>query len=93
MKNIKMTDQYGNLSMSSEDAWEPEPGSVVLTEGAFGTAWQRWFSDGLWRRVGGGPNQKKGWAWLTTRPNLILVYDAPVRKPQRATTEGGKSDG
>ena len=56
---------------------EPHPGSVVLTEGEFGTAWQRFFSDGRWHPVRGGGS--KTWDQLVARRNLVLVYDAPER--------------
>ena len=56
---------------------QPNPGSIVLTNGEFGTAWQRYFNDGLWHRVGGGKGRT--WEWLLTQRNLVLVYDAPFR--------------
>ena len=57
---------------------EPEPGSIVLTEGAFGTAWQRHYETGLWHAA--GRVKGKPWAYLTERRNLFLAYDAPRRE-------------
>lgn len=57
---------------------EPEPGSVVLTEGEHGTAWQRLFTDGKWHRVLGGP--PRTWEFMLTRRNVVLVYDAAPRE-------------
>lgn len=58
---------------------EPNPGSVVLTSGEWGTAWQRHFSDGLWHRSGSNPSRPKTWAWLCAQRNTVLVYDARER--------------
>ena len=63
------------------DATEPTQGSVVLTEGPEGTAWQRHFKDGLWHRAGGGRPRK--WGDLLIRRNLVVVYRAPVREEAR----------
>lgn len=73
---VPITDSIGKPVLHNAEV-EPNKGSVVLTEGEFGTAWQRFFSDGLWHRVGG--NQKKTWAQLCTTRNLVLVYEAEVR--------------
>lgn len=72
--------------VAPEDQTEPEPGSVVLLGGDWGTAWQRNFSDGLWHstRRRGGP---KDWAWLLSRRNLRLVYDAERRPAGRYDRE------
>ncbi len=43
---IPITDERGVFD--DDIGAEPNPGSVVLTEGEFGTAWQRYFNDGLW---------------------------------------------
>lgn len=74
----QITDNLGRLVWTAEDQDEPLPGSVVLTGGDWGTAWQRNFDDGLWHstRRKGGP---KTWAWLLTRRNLRLAYDAERR--------------
>lgn len=56
---------------------EPLPSSIALTQGAHGTAWQRYFSDGLWHRVGGG--RARTWAEMLSERNLVLVYDADAR--------------
>lgn len=72
-----LTDDAGNGDETL--TIQPEPGSIVLTEGDFGTAWQRQFDSGLWKRIGGG--QARDWKWLTTQRRLRLVYDAPPRTP------------
>lgn len=74
---IPVTDTRGCLLLEPNEMDEPLPGSVVLTNGAYGTAWQRYFSDGLWHRVGGG--RGRDWAYMLTHRNLVLVYDAPER--------------
>lgn len=61
---------------------EPSHGSVVLTNGEYGTAWQRFFSDGRWHRVGTGKG--RSWEQMLAERNLVLVYEAPIR-------EGGES--
>jgi hypothetical protein len=73
---ITITDDAGKPV--SRDIPEPEPGSVVLINGEFGTAFQRYFGgDGLWHRVGGG--RGKTWQQMLTQRNLVLVYRAAVR--------------
>lgn len=72
-----MTDHRGTVLVPEDQRFEPEPGSIVLTEGLHGTAWQRHFSDGLWHSTRGGRPQT--WAFLMSKRNLVLVYDADVR--------------
>lgn len=75
---IRVTDDQGRAVLEGDDATEPEPGSVVLTDGEFGSAWQLSFADGKWyctQRNGGG----KTWAWLLTKRNVVLAYDAHPR--------------
>lgn len=79
---VPITDTFGNPVHSRTDH-EPEPGSVVLTDGEWGTAWQRHFSDGRWYPTKGGP--AKTWAYLCTRRNLVLVY-AARRRPNPDNT-------
>jgi hypothetical protein len=74
---IPITDSIGKPVLHNAEV-EPEPSSVVLTEGEFGTAWQRYFSDGLWHRVGG--KQVRTWEALCKTRNLVLVYEAEVRR-------------
>lgn len=75
---IPLTDHRGTLLLDEDDAFEPLPGSVVLTEGRHGTAWQRHFSDGLWHRTGRGGTPRT-WESLIDKRNVILVYDAAAR--------------
>jgi hypothetical protein len=75
---IQVTDDQGALVLDDETSYEPLPGSIIMTEGIHGTAWQRWFGDGLWHRT--GSSQKKDWDYLLTKRNLVLVYDADERK-------------
>lgn len=72
---VALTGPWSNALLPEEDMIEPHPGSVVLTNGEFGTAWQRHGVDGLWHstRRTGGP---KTWEWLLTKRHLVLVYDA-----------------
>lgn len=76
---IIVTDDSGRLAIDEEQAFEPEPGSVVLTQGQHGTAWQRWFSDGKWHSCH-RPGQAKPWSWLLGQRNMFLVYEAPTRE-------------
>lgn len=72
----RITDERGVLL--TRDGTQPLPGSVVLTEGEHGTAWQLFFSDGLWHSTRGG--RPKTWAEMTQKRNLVLVYEAPPRE-------------
>lgn len=62
------------------NAAEPPPGTVLLWQGARGTAVQRHNSDGLWHTTTG---QKKTWAELTehaeTRHQPLIVLYLPER--------------
>lgn len=73
---IQMTDTHG-APLGDEIHHEPNPGSVVLSNGEFGTAWQRHFDDLLWHRSGGG--RPITWMELMTKRNIVLVYDASLR--------------
>jgi hypothetical protein len=73
---IPITDSIGKPVLHNAKV-EPHPASVILTQGEFGSAWQRFFSDGLWHPVRGG--RPRTWEWLTTQRNLVLVYDAEER--------------
>lgn len=70
---IHITNAYGDRVGPTE---EPTCGSVVLTDGATGTAWQRRFDTGEWHDSNG---RRRAWRWLLTRGNLVLVYEAPAR--------------
>lgn len=74
---IPVTDDRGRLLLVEDDAAEPLSGSIVLTEGSHGTAWQRHFADGLWHSSRGGA--PKGWPDLLQKRNVVLVYDADER--------------
>ena len=77
---VPITDDCGRFVWHehTDDITEPEPGSVILMGGAWGTAWQRWYIDGLWHstRDKGGP---KTWEWLLRTRNIVLAYDAEPR--------------
>lgn len=77
---IRLTDGHGEFPNNHYQC-QPNPGSVVLTEGEHGTAWQRFFSDGRWHPTRGGGSRT--WDQLLTKRNLVLVYDAPVRDKGR----------
>lgn len=74
---IHITDNRGNLLLPEAESVEPNEGSIVLTEGIFGTAWQRFFSDGRWHPTRGGGSRT--WEQMLIRPRLVLVYEAEVR--------------
>lgn len=59
------------------DTTEPEPGSVLLVQGEHGTAWQRWFKDGLWHSVRGG--RGRTWDEMLRQRHVVLVHEATVR--------------
>lgn len=75
--SLPITDGVGNLLLDEDSLYEPHPGSVLLTHGAWGTAWQRFFSDGKWHPTRGGGS--KTWEQLLRLRNLTLVYDAEER--------------
>jgi hypothetical protein len=75
---IRVTDDQGALVLDEQTSYEPLPGSIIMTEGVHGTAWQRWHCDGLWHRC--GSSQKKDWDYLLTKRNVVLVYDADQRQ-------------
>ena len=76
---MPLTDRVGQPLLPSEYLTEPLPGSVVLTNGLHGTAWQRHFTDGLWHRTGSNPSRPKTWEWFLTQRNLVLIYNAEPR--------------
>lgn len=81
---IPLTDHAGKLLVESEDMEEPAKGSIILTNGMHGTAWQRLFADGLWHSTVPGANAL-GRTWISLvagSRSVILVYDAPVRGDQ-----------
>jgi len=73
---IPLTDDRAR-PLTADSQWEPEPGSVVLINGQYGSAWQRQFDDGLWRCARGG--RPREWSYLLEKRNLVLVYDAAPR--------------
>lgn len=75
---IPITDDRGRFLVPEDDLFEPEPSSVVLTQGLTGTAWQLSFRDGLWHRL--GSTARVTWESLLRERGLILVYDAQERK-------------
>ena len=75
-----ITDTHGNL-LHPGFTREEHPGSIVMTDGEWGTAWQRHFSTGRWHPTRGGGS--KTWAELLARRNLVLVYSAPPREEMR----------
>lgn len=79
-KPVQITDDRGAFPNHAYDR-EPHPCSVVLSDGEHGTAWQRYVSDGLWHRVGGGKGRT--WEEMLAKRNLVLVYDAPERGESR----------
>lgn len=74
---IHITDARRKLLLPKDDCTEPEPGSIVLVKGIYGTAWQRFFSDGLWHSVRGG--RPRTWEEILTEDRVVLVYDAEPR--------------
>lgn len=91
---LVVTDDLGVLRLDPEDydglvPAEPECGSVVLTEGDHGTAWQRYYSDGLWHRMGGG--RARTWEWLLDQRRVRLVYDAPAREEKTIEDGAGRA--
>jgi hypothetical protein len=77
---IPLTDTRGRPLLSGGLS-QPNPGSIVLTDGEWGTAWQRHFSTGRWHPTRGGGSVD--WDTLSTRRNLVLVYNAPPRPDHR----------
>lgn len=77
---IPLTDDRGKPLLDPDQMAEPLPGSVVLTKGVWGNAWQRYFSDGMWHRGA----ETLEWEQLLLLDSVTLVYDAPVR-PEKCT--------
>lgn len=74
---LPLTDQRGIPLVSREDLLaEPERGSVAMSGGKWGIAWQRHFRDGRWHSTAG---QSLTWLQLARHRNLVLVYDASPR--------------
>lgn len=82
-RTIALTGSQGEILVPMDETYEPEPGSIVLVEGLHGTAWQRFFSDGLWHSVHEGTKPLL-WVEVLEKRNLVLVYDAD---PRPARTE------
>lgn len=79
MSVIPLTDRKGAALVPSDELTEPLPGSVVLTEGLYGTAWQRAFSDGLWHSA--MTQRTRTWDSLLAHcTGLVLIYDAEERE-------------
>lgn len=74
-RTLPLTDDQGKMIWN--DVAEPHPGSVVLTNGIHGTAYQRLFKDGLWHSA----VSPVGFTWedMLGERNLMLAYDAPER--------------
>lgn len=72
-----VTGRIGQPLLDADDMDEPERGSILMTGGAHGTAWQRHFRTGLWHSTRGGA--PKTWEFLTRKRNVVLVYDADPR--------------
>ena len=75
----QLTNFYGKVV--TDDISQPNPGSVVLSGGPHGTAWQRHFKDGKWHRTGGG--RGRTWREVMAHRNLVLVYAASERTDQQ----------
>lgn len=78
-----ITDTYGNL-LHPGFTQEEHPGSIVMTDGEWGTGWQRHFADGRWYPMRGG--KSKTWSELLCRRNLVLVYSASPRPENQQPT-------
>lgn len=75
---LPLTDDRARSLVPANET-EPQPGSVVLINGPFGMAWQRHFDDGLWHSTRPKDGRPREWAYLMSKRNLVLVYDAAVR--------------
>ncbi len=72
-----LTDTFGRETDYSLAIPEPRPGSIVLVDGEFGTAWQRHFDDGLWHCSRGG--RARPYDTVLAERNVVLVYSAADR--------------
>ncbi len=82
-----LTDTHGRETDFSIEIGEPNPGSVVLTDGVFGTAWQRHFDDGLWHCSRGG--RARTFDFVMAERNVVLVYLAGDREARTAAIKSG----
>lgn len=80
---IPITDYRGRPMLPEDQRFEPLPGSVIMTEGLHGTAWQRFFRDGMWYAMGRAKPQ--AWEELILKRNVYLIYEARQRDDQRVT--------
>lgn len=83
---IYLTDGKGKCLLPEDDMIEPLPGSILMTNGIWGTAWQRQFSDGRWKSTSG---QALDWDVLITKTDVVLVYDADERPTPEYTRNRG----
>ena len=74
IKAVALTDTFG---IPLVEMPEPEPGSILMVDGLYGVAWQRFFSDNKWHSTTGA---KRSFATLMEQRNVWLVYSAPVRE-------------
>jgi hypothetical protein len=72
----RLPDEHAELAAN-----EPPPGSIVMSQGPTGTAWQRLNSTGRWHSVTG---KSTTWAKLTLGDRqgsrTRIVYLPPIRK-------------
>jgi hypothetical protein len=73
---VRVTPDSPVLVHKTPEGVEPARGSVVMTNGLSGTAWQRFFSDGLWHSVTG---QVKPWRHLFANSisGVAVILDVP----------------
>lgn len=85
---IYLTDGKGRSLLPEDDMEQPLPGSILMTNGRWGTAWQRRFSDGRWMSISG---QTLDWDVLITKTDVVLVYDADERPvPEHTRNRGNR---
>lgn len=74
---LPLTDGIGVPLVDREDLLaEPNPGSIVMSGGEWGVAWQHHFKDRRWHSTSGA---SLTWKQLIRHRNLVLIYDAYER--------------
>ena len=71
-------DSVGEWLVPEDERVEPNKGSIILTDGKWGTCYQRSFNNGSWYRL--GSEWPVSWQWIIeSKRNVVLVYDAEER--------------
>ena len=74
---VQITNTFGEVTLEDDELYEPPAGSVLLTKGLSGTAWQRHASDGLWHAT--THDNPRAWAYFLRQRNVYLIHETGSR--------------